>query len=256
MIEKNLPMSWSSITTPPPLSEKDIHVWRFRLENNGNFERFTKLLAEDESRRASRFLFDRHREHFVIGRAIARIILGWYIDRRPELIEYAYDNLGKPRFAHVELNAQLRFNLSNSHDLGLLAVTRSTEVGVDLERIREMNDMLGLAKRYFAEEETDRLFGLPASKQASAFFRLWTRKEAYLKAVGKGLTCPLREVHVSLHDSPEACRIVDINGDQTEAAKWTLANLDPNPEFKSALAIKRLGNRILKYSFELERHYP
>ena len=209
------------------------------------------LLAEDEVRRTGRFLFDKHREHFAIGRAAARMILGRYVDVAPEKVEYAYDNLGKPRFANAKLNAEFRFNFSNSSDLGLLAITPKTEIGVDPERIRTMSDMLGLAKRYFAQQETDLLFSLPESEQPHAFFRYWTRKEAYLKAVGKGLTFPLRNVHVSQDDTTGDCRIVDINGDQSEAAKWSLTNLSPHEEYKAAIAIQRLGNTITQFDFRI-----
>ena len=242
-------MSWTPTSEPPPLSSHDIHVWRFPLVNSGKFDHLMPLLAEDEVRRAERFLFDKHREHFAIGRAAARMILGRYVNMAPEKVEYAYDNLGKPRFADEKLNAEFRFNFSNSSDLGLLAITPETEIGVDLERIREMSDMLGLAKRYFAQQETDLLFSLPESEQPHAFFRYWTRKEAYLKAVGKGLTFPLRDVHVSQGDSASECRIIDINGDPSEAAKWSLTNLLPHEDYRAAVAIQRLENSISQFDF-------
>ena len=244
-------MNWTAKVDPPDLLENDIHVWRFPLEIGGELGGLLPLLANDETRRASRFLFDRHREHFVVGRACARMILSRYIGVTPKTVSYAYDNLGKPRFQDSTLNQRFRFNFSNSQDQGLLAITLSHEIGVDLERIREMNDMLGLANRYFAAAETETLFRLPSAEQPPAFFRYWTRKEAYLKAVGKGLTFPLRNVHVSLSDSRGECRILDINGDVEEAEKWELSNLTPHPDFKAALAIRRQGNQISNFDFQL-----
>ena len=244
-------MTWATTSNPPSLSSRDIHVWRFPLVNGGEFDHIMPLLADDEVKRTGRFLFDKHREHFAIGRAAARMILSRYADVAPEKVEYSYDNLGKPRFADEKLNAEYRFNFSNSSDLGLLAITPTTEIGIDLERIREMSDMLGLAKRYFAQQETDLLFALPEPEQPHAFFRYWTRKEAYLKAVGKGLTFPLRNVHVTQDDSAGECRIVDINGDQSEAAKWSLTNLSPNEEYKAAVAIQRLENTISQFDFSI-----
>ena len=235
-------MTWQPTNCPPQLGGDDIHIWRFPLVNHGDYSQHAALLAEDESRRAARFLFEKHREHFVIGRAVSRQILSLYLDIPPEKIDFAYENLGKPRFRDETLFKTFRFNVSNSHDQGLLAITLGTEIGVDLERIRPMSDMLGLAKRYFAEAETARLFALPEEEQPAAFFRYWTRKEAYLKAVGKGLTYPLRNVHVELADTPDGCHILEINGDATEAAQWQLTNLNPRDNFKGAFAIRRKDN--------------
>ncbi len=229
--------SWLSGCEPPNLAAGEVHIWRLRLTSPDRPQLLT-ILAADEQRRAGQFLFDHHREHFVVGRARMRQLLAAYAQCGANELDFAYENLGKPRFRQPELAARFHFNFSNSGDLGLFAITRDQPLGVDLERVRPMQDMLGLAKRYFADSETEKLTRLSSAEQPAAFFRCWTRKEAYLKAIGKGLTFPLRNVEVEfLDDRP--CRIYDVNGDRGEADAWTLMHLSPAEEFPAALAIRR-----------------
>jgi len=169
-----------------------------------------------------------------------REILGKYTGDAPRDVALAFENLGKPFFADPQHNADFQFNFSNSSDTAICAVTRNQPIGVDLERMRPMSDMFGLAKRYFAESETKALFALPESKQTDAFFRLWTRKEAWLKAIGKGLTFPLRDVEVSFDD--DDCRIHAINQDATTAEAWSLIPFIPDRDHVGALAIRRTEN--------------
>ena len=207
------------------------------------------VLDEYEIRRADRFLFDKHRHRFVVGRARVRQLLAGYrllsgsqfsTDDGKEndaAIEFGYSNLGKPHLAGLVGHGDLYFNFSNSLDLGLLAVTRECELGVDLEQIREMSDLTGLASRYFARSESAAIFACSESTaRMQAFFRFWTRKEAYLKAVGKGLTFPLRDVEVSLGDGTDT-RIVTINSGEDDAQNWSLEHLDPGSGYVGAVAI-------------------
>jgi 4'-phosphopantetheinyl transferase len=229
---------WVTPETLPELNPGDIHVWRLSLRSpDGNFQPFTETLDASERERGSRFLFEKHRERFVVGRAHVRELLAKYVGCEPNEFEYAYDNLGKPRFKDDSLSQRIQFNFSNSADLGLLAVTLQTELGVDLEKIRPMSDMMGMAKRYFADSETEQLFRLPESQRPDAFFRCWTRKEAYLKAVGKGLTFPLRDVEVTLlADDP--CMIRNINSEADDANRWSLVHIPPCVGYHGALAIQ------------------
>ena len=142
---------------------------------------------------------------------------------------------------------RFQFNFSNSADLAICAVTLAQPIGVDLERIRPMTDMLGLARRYFADAETDRLFARPVSSQPGAFFRLWTRKEAWLKAIGKGLTFPLRDVEVSFDD--ETCCVLSINQSVASAASWSLIPFFPARDHVGAIAIERTDNQTIFYDF-------
>ncbi len=230
--------SWLRCSDPPPLADGEVHIWRLRLTSPDS-SKLLSILSEDEQRRARQFLFERHREHFIVGRVRMRQLLAAYTSCHAEQLTFAYENLGKPFFRQPELAGRFHFNFSNSDDQALLAITREQPLGVDLERVRPMQDMLGLARRYFADRETEKLTALPSEEQPDAFFRCWTRKEAYLKAIGKGLTFPLRDVEVELLGY-EPCRIFHVNGDRAEAADWTVIHLTPAAEFHGALAIRRM----------------
>jgi 4'-phosphopantetheinyl transferase len=202
-----------------------------------------KLLSEDEGRRADKFLFDRHRRRFAVGRSKLRQILAKYVPLEPAEIDFEYSGLGKPRLAGARLGCGLCFNFSNSHERALLAVARDVELGIDIERMRVMENLAGLAERYFAEVEKNYILGQTAPAQTASFFHCWTRKEAFLKAFGKGLTFPLRDVTVELR--PEAAiRIVDIKDQHEKSQDWTLVHVEVEPEYVGAIACRRLDNRI------------
>ncbi len=229
--------SWQPPPTFPPLAPGEIHVWRIPLQcTNPVCSEEAALLSADELRRAERFLMDRHRVRFVAGRARLRVLLAWYLGLRPRELEFRYEAFGKPGLVPRQNVLGLQFNFSNSHTLGLLAVSpRRDPLGADVEQIRELHDLTGLAKRFFDPSESEALFHLADGPQRAAFFRLWTRKEAFLKAVGKGLTFPLNEVVVSLGESAPP-RIVTIQGDAEAAAAWHLFHLIPDSGYIAAVA--------------------
>jgi 4'-phosphopantetheinyl transferase len=154
-----------------------------------------------------------------------RQILGACLHRRPSDVKFLYENLGKPFLDKRDNPDELAFNFSNSRDLGLLAVTgRCPHLGVDLEYVRWPRDLTGLAERFFDAGETEMLLAAPMAEQQQAFFRLWTRKEAFLKAVGKGLTFPLKDVVVTQR-AEEPARILSIQGSATAANDWYVESL-------------------------------
>src|SRR5262249_26367386 len=148
--------------------------------------RLREILADDERRRADRFHFEKDCRHFTAARGAMRILLAGYLAHRPEEVRFAYSNYGKPRLA---AESKLCFNLTHSQGLALLAVTRGREIGVDVERLREMErDGEPLAERFFSPREAAVLRSLPTRLRREAFFHCWTRKEAYIKAHGMGLS--------------------------------------------------------------------
>jgi 4'-phosphopantetheinyl transferase len=158
-----------------------------------------------------------------------RRLLGGFLGLEPERVELRYGPHGKPC---VE---GLRFNLAHSHELALYAFSRGRELGVDLERIRPLRDAAAIAERYFSAEENAVLRSLPEIQRHEAFFRCWTRKEAYLKALGDGLARPLDSFDVTLAPG-EPARLLRVQGAPDEAARWSLLHLDPAPGFVGALA--------------------
>ena len=234
----------------PTLETADIHVWHISLVSTENEQvSLRALLSEDELRRADRFLFERHRRRFVTGRAHMRRILARYLETLPESISFEYTGLGKPRLHGSRPGRGWCFNFSNSHQRALLAIARDVEIGVDIEHLRNMASLEGLAERYFADDETRYILAQPEPLRTMSFFHCWTRKEAFLKAIGKGLAFPLTDVTVILNPTSDV-RIVAINDEAQEAGDWTLEHLDVEPEYVGAMACKRLGNRIARFRWE------
>jgi len=245
---------WQPASHPPSLTTDEVHVWRIALEVSNPFLlRLREILADDERRRADRFHFEKDRRHFTAARGVMRILLAEYLALRPEEVRFAYSNYGKPRLAH---ESNLRFNLTHSHGLALLAVTRGREIGVDVERLREMErDGELLAERFFSPREAAALRSLPARLRREAFFRCWTSKEAYIKAHGMGLSLPLDQFDVSLHpDEPAA--LLATQHDPPEAQRWSLRNLSPGEGYVATVAVEGHVWRLWCGDWVMEANRP
>ncbi len=224
---------WQPAAHPPALTADDVHVWRISLEiGDALLVRLRETLAEDERQRADRYHFEKDRRHFVAGRGALRAILARYLERRPQDVRFAYTNYGKPLLAG---NTALRFNLTHSHGLALLAVTHGREVGIDIEHIRDNLEGEQLAERFFSPREVAALRALPPELRREAFFHCWTRKEAYIKANGKGLSLPLDQFDVTLHPG-EPAALLATQHDPGEARRWSMQSLVPSAGYVGALA--------------------
>jgi 4'-phosphopantetheinyl transferase len=226
------------------LAGDEIHVWRAELDQpETTVLRVARTLSPDEQARAKRFCLDRVRTRFVVGRGLLRTILGRYLDRAPDRLRFTYGPRGKPALAPEEAT-DLRFNLSHSGGLALFAVARGREVGVDVERLRPMPRAERIAERFFSVPERTALKAVPAERRVEAFFTCWTRKEAYIKALGDGLAHPLDQFAVSLApgEPPRLSAVGDANGREVE--HWRLAALPPAPGYVAALAGRGQGWRL------------
>ena len=215
-----------------------MHVWRAYL-NQGEATRraLWDTLADDERERAARFYFRSDRESFVVARGALRDILGRYLGVPPARVRFSYTRYGKPVLEGGAGRGALQFNASHSHRVALYAVTRSRPVGVDVELVCERNASRDVAERFFSAREVAALRALPAAARTAAFFNCWTRKEAYIKALGEGLSHPLHAFTVSLAPgSPAALLATD--GDPAGASRWSLAELSPGPRYAGALAVE------------------
>ena len=201
------------------------------------------FLTAAERARAGRFRYDRDRARWTASRSALRRILGEALGVRPEEIEFAAGTHGKPMLGG-RLAGALEFNLSHSAGLALLAVSDEVEIGADVEEVSAMDDMEPVAERHFAPEECEALFSLPDAERLRGFYRLWTRKEAYIKAIGTGLGHALDRFAVSL-DATDA-RILHLDGDRAAAARWTMVHLEPrfDARFVAAVAIARAGETV------------
>ncbi|MBD2182096.1 4'-phosphopantetheinyl transferase superfamily protein [Planktothrix sp. FACHB-1355] len=233
--------------TPPAdftLSSNDIHIWCADLDlPEMRVLQLAQTLSADELKRADRFYFEQHKKRFIVRRGILRTLLGRYLNMSPDRLHFDYAYRGKPALAKSCGGDTIRFNLSDSDGVALYAVTSDRELGIDIEQIRPMEDAEQIAKRFFSEREYAVLRDIDPSQKQAAFFNCWTRKEAYIKAIGDGLALPLDEFNVSLAPG-EPARLLSIKGDRQLATAWFLQHLNPFPGYVGAIALQGFGFNI------------
>jgi 4'-phosphopantetheinyl transferase len=213
----------------------EIHVWCASLDRP--VSGFQRLLSEDERTRAERYHFEEDRRRFIVRRGILRTLLSGYLGIEPYQVKFCYGKNGKPGVPDIFGKTKVQFNLSRSEGLVLYAFTRNHEIGVDIEYVREIPGIGRIAKRFFSARENSIFQSLPESQKKEAFFNCWTRKEAFIKAIGDGLLHPLDSFDVSLVPG-EPARLIGIKGDFREASRWSLRDLQPAVGFSAALAVK------------------
>jgi 4'-phosphopantetheinyl transferase len=224
-----------------PLTGGEVHLYIVQLESSeNNFAQAFSWLSPDEVERADRFRFERHRSAFVLGRAVLRALVASYLRIAPEEASFTYGPKGKPALGAVasplrEAADSFHFNVSNSGDLAAYAFTLDCEIGVDIEHRRRLLEIEGIARRFFAPDEVSELMGLPEGERHEGFFNCWTRKEAYIKAVGDGLSVPLDSFEVTLQPGV-AARMIALDGSVAAAQRWTLQAFTPAPDYAGAIA--------------------
>ncbi len=228
------------------LPPDEVHVWAASRETTDlDVAACRALLTADEIKRADRFVALRDRRQFAVGRGRLRTILGRYLDSDPASIRFVSNPHGKPGIAGTDL----RFNLTHSGTSMLLAVTLGRELGVDVEQIRPDFGGEAIARRFFAPAEVESLLSLPPADRTLAFFHGWTRKEAYIKAIGKGLAMPLDDFEVEIHPNRPA-RLIATRPDPDEASRWTLIALDAPPGSVAALCVAGTGWTLRRFEWE------
>jgi 4'-phosphopantetheinyl transferase len=230
---------WQEPAALPPLGEDEVQVWRVDLEP-GDVQARADLagpledsLSPDERQRAERYRFAHLRRGYIAGRGALRHILGAHLGLPPAGVRFAYLPHGKPVLDGKSSARGLSFNLTNSHELALIAVTLGRPVGIDLEYRRSLADLDDLARRNFAPDEYQVFHGLPPEAAVEGFYRCWTRKEAFIKALGEGLSYPL-----------EPARFIQIAGSREAAADWSLYDLPAGGEYTAALAVQAPAARL------------
>ncbi len=235
---------------PPPvvkLLSHDLHVWSGVLDVSAEEKhRFWTLLAPGEKDRALRFHFERDRTHYVAARGMLRLLIGRYLACAPDEIEFSYSEYGKPSILHPRTEDVFQFNVSHARGVALFAFCWGSDVGVDVEQIRPLPDAPKIAARFFSEYENEQFNAIPAEQVSEAFFNGWTRKEAFIKAVGEGLSYPLNQFDVTLTPD-EPARFVQIQKSKTEAAQWSLYTLTPMIGYVGAVALPGQGWRLSRW---------
>jgi 4'-phosphopantetheinyl transferase len=217
-----------------------VAVWIARVSQARDSLIFLEPCLDSRDReRAARFRLPEDRARFVLGRGLLRKCLGHYLQLTPETIELAYTDRHRPIFPHDET---VQFSISHSHDLVAFALTAGARVGIDLEYVQPKWDLPELAKRIFSEEELQTFQALPGHETPSAFFRAWTRKEAYLKARGEGITEGLRQISVPF--GPEEIGSIRDTRDESAARTWRLLALPVPADYMGSLACDDAGKRL------------
>ncbi len=243
-VDRSASESWLPPPDRPVALDEDVQVWRIYLDLPASeIDDMKGVLSAEEKTRAGRFVFDKHRARFIAGRASLRRILGRYLGRAPERLEFGYGHRGKPYLKNDPPGNPLRFNLSHSSELALLAVVGSRDIGVDVERVRAVQYHLKIAGRFFSPGEVAVIRSLPPEVQFEAFFNCWTRKEAYIKALGDGLAYPLDAFEVSLAPGAPAA-LLSVRDDPEASSKWFLQAMAPACGFVGAVALKGKGYRM------------
>ena len=227
--------------TPPSgitLENDVVHVWRVLLEAPLNiYHSLRETLSPEEVQYAQRFRFEKEQKHWIITHGVLRKLLGQYLHTKPQNIQFTKNTYGKPSILSPEFGTHVYFNLSHSNTIALFAFALDRQVGVDVEYTRiDMYDD-ALAKYCFSSNEYDMLCSLPEAQRKKAFFLCWTRKEAYIKAKGKGLTIPLKQFDVSLTPGEPAVLLAS-REDDPAIIHWSLHALEPGNDYVGAFAIE------------------
>ena len=232
-------LTWRQPISLPSLAQNEVHIWRVHLPlAPKHYADLWQVLNEEERERARCFHFERDRECSVTARGILRLLLAWYgagengVELKPASLSFSYNTYGKPELPGL----RLAFNVSHSGAMILLAFSALQPLGIDVEHMRAQSDLESLARHFFASEECTTLLALPAEQRIQAFYNCWTRKEAYIKARGLGLSLPLDSFTVSLTPG-EPAALLACTDDTRMPADWSLFALEPGPEYAGALAV-------------------
>ena len=238
VIETSTSNKWNHAPSSIELGVDEAHVWRASLDQDAKvIANLAALLSQDEYQRAARYYRPIDRDRFIAGRGILRRIISAYLAISPAELQFTYNEYGKPALSDGQNDRALNFNLSHSAELALYAVTRGRAVGIDIEYIREDFATLEIAEHFFSKDEVQSLKATPTGRRAEAFFNCWSRKEAYIKAIGMGVSFPLDGFTVSLapNDAPALLKVV---GDDGEPGRWQMHDLKAGEGYAASLIVE------------------
>lgn len=240
---------WQKPRGQPTLKPGEIHVWQASLEATPEeVQKMRSLLSPDECERADRFRFEEHRSRFILGRGILRLLLSQYSTIAAHQIRFDYQARGKPLLAN---RSDIQFNLAHSENLAIYAFgldrgSIALSIGIDVEFFRPLTEAMNLARRFFTPEEATYLANLTPQRQTEAFFRIWTCKEAYLKATGEGIS-GLQTIQVN---PEEFSQVVAIAGDALGVTRWLLYSLRWSDRCIAALAVPAGSWKLCYWQWE------
>ncbi|MCP4119674.1 MAG: 4'-phosphopantetheinyl transferase superfamily protein [Desulfobacteraceae bacterium] len=225
------------------LPGETIHVWQaFVPHFEGRLEELEIILSRDERLKAERFFFEKDRALFVVAHGVLRKLLGRYLDILPDHVVFEKGPNGKPEIVGLSRPATLWFNISHSHELAVFAFSKQYGIGVDVERIRSLPDFLSIAQGYFHPEEVDSLIKTPDGKKCDLFYECWTKKEAFVKGTGEGLSRPLDSFAVSLGVG-DGLGEIRIFGGKGKNKNWSVLSFKPIRGYAGAIAVRQLTKK-------------
>ena len=242
-----------NLTNVPCLADDEIHIWTVKIDGQGNgTARSAEMLAPAERVRASGFRSEIDAARFIQRRTALREILGGYLGVAAQDVAFAVNEFGKPSVLAPKPRPDLSFNAAHSGALALVAVGRSVQIGIDVERLRSEVEGVDIAARFFAVNEVASLAALRPRDRGEGFFNAWTRKEAIVKALGRGLSIPLDAFEVSLRPrEPPVILRWNIPGD--DAKRWRIHHLEPASGYVGALAVDSVTRVCRFWSWAADR---
>jgi 4'-phosphopantetheinyl transferase len=249
---KNSDFSWLSRNEPIPLAENEIHIWRASTNLPQPVgKQLARWLSPDELSRSERYRFDRDRMRFIASRGILRMLLGSYLEMAPNQLIFDYSLHGKPNLSPVSTQTPIQFNLSHSEDICLFAFTKNARIGVDLEYLHPIPDVDQICERYFSAGEKRTMRSLPEDQKLEAFFTGWTRKEAYVKALGGSLLPALDQFEVSLLPGESSSWIKDVKHPEMNDI-FVLISLVPLAGYLAAIAVENKPWVMRQFEYRLD----
>lgn len=237
--------------------ESQVDVWKAEISLQlEDIDWLYERLSNEERKRSDKYYFIQDRHRYILGHAMLRIILGYYLSVPPEQLAFGSNKFGKPylSMSYFE-NEKVNFNISHAGDIVAIAITRMGEVGIDVERIREFNNSDQFVKRIFAKSEISDFQSLKRSDKNEAFFNCWTRKEAFIKALGTGLSFPLDRFSTTIKPCQKAC-LLQIDDPSIKVSDWSMIVFKPRHGYAGALVVKAQNPIVAYPSWNLiKEHY-
>ncbi len=250
MADANRKLKYPS--TIPFDSQSDLHMWQFSLQQQEQKTLLLKaLLSREERAKSERFSTALLQCRFVAARASLRVIIASYLNAEPSEIEFEYGQFCKP--AIKTKGASLQFNMAHSNDLGVIAITSEKHVGIDVEHVSTVVDMDNIVAHAFSPYERSVYSAIPADLRANVFLRCWTRKEAYMKATGMGLSLPPDKFDVTLIPG-EIPRLLRVEHDPDEVSRWSLSDFDLATDYIGTVAFEGTFSSLRLFTFDAEQY--
>lgn len=229
------------------ISDNSIHVWLITLSALRNkLHFFEEILSKEELNKASKFRFDKDRQQFIITRGILRYLSGNYLKINPKDVNLIYSEFGKPYF---DMYTTLKFNVSHAEDMAVIGFVHNYDFGIDVEYTKRTFDVLDIVDNYFSKQEIKALHKIARPLQTEAFYRGWTRKEAFIKAKSKGLSFPLDSFSISI-DSDENAQLYKTIWDENEKDLWRIIPFQTTKDYKAAFAVKGTLSSVKYFEFD------